>query len=490
MRLERREAATIFGSQHGDAMMNIVRLGILAALVSGVAATPLPAQPLVLTPYNALPGESSVSGISSGAFMAVQFGTAWSSVIMGVGVVAGGPFWCAEADAEDIVTGYWGPIWRATGSCMNGPASNLKVGDFVAKANAKASSGDIDPLGNLKRQKIYLFHGYNDAVVAKAATDAAAEFYRQYLDEASRGNLFYQTTIGAGHSLVVSDETPANGLNACNINDSPYIDECKYDQAGIILQHIYGVLNPPNRGQLSGSLKRFDQSVYSAPDAPDAISLGDAGYVFAPGDCASGARCRVHIALHGCKQDIDDIGRRFVESTGYNAWADTNHLIVLYPQTRSSLENPQACWDWWSYVDHTDRYVTKSGTQIRTIKAMLDALTAGAKPSDAPGGTTGETPPAVVVIDISDAAADLAWKPTAGATTYRVSRAGPDGQFALVGETASLGFADTGLAPRSIYRWHISAVVHGVEGPSSGDVTGTTRPTQVPCGAPGSCPIR
>ena len=158
-------------------MMNVARwLGTLAAVMSGVAATPLPAQPLVLMPYNASPGESSVSGISSGAFMAVQFGTAWSSVIRGVGVVAGGPFWCAEADAEDIVTGYWGPIWRATGSCMNGPASNLKVADFVAKANAKASSGDIDPLGNLKRQKIYLFHGYNDAVVAKAATDAAAEF--------------------------------------------------------------------------------------------------------------------------------------------------------------------------------------------------------------------------------------------------------------------------------------------------------------------------
>jgi hypothetical protein len=109
--------------------------------------------------------------------MAVQFGTAWSSVIKGVGAVAGGPFWCAEADAEDFVTAYWGPILRATGSCVKGPASDLNIRDFFAKANAKASSGDIDTLSNLKGQQIYLFHGYNDAVVAKAATDATAEFY-------------------------------------------------------------------------------------------------------------------------------------------------------------------------------------------------------------------------------------------------------------------------------------------------------------------------
>jgi poly(3-hydroxybutyrate) depolymerase len=41
-----------------------------------------------------------------------------------------------------------------------------------------------------------------------------------------------------------------------------------------------------------------------------------------------------HIALHGCKQDAGD--RRFVDETGYNAWADTNRLIILYPQTPSS----------------------------------------------------------------------------------------------------------------------------------------------------------
>jgi len=72
-----------------------------AALVAGPARTEER-----LAGFNADIRESSISGISSGAFMAVQFATAWSSLIKGVGVVAGGPYWCAKADADDIINGY------------------------------------------------------------------------------------------------------------------------------------------------------------------------------------------------------------------------------------------------------------------------------------------------------------------------------------------------------------------------------------------------
>src|SRR3954447_18665055 len=83
-----------------------------------IAASPLAAEPVALRGYNAAIGESSISGISSGAFMAVQFGTAWSSVIKGVGVIAGGPYWCAKADNDDFINGFTLPMMNATGSCM------------------------------------------------------------------------------------------------------------------------------------------------------------------------------------------------------------------------------------------------------------------------------------------------------------------------------------------------------------------------------------
>jgi poly(3-hydroxybutyrate) depolymerase len=463
---------------------------LIYAAISGMS--PVAAEPMALRSYNAPIGESSISGVSSGAFMAVQFGTAWSSIIKGVGVVAGGPYWCANADAYDAITWYTGPVWRATGSCMKGPASDLNVSGSIAKADAKAAAGDIDPLKNLSRQKIYVFHGYNDALVAKAATDAATDFYRHYLGDSNRGNLFYQTTLGAGHSFVVAEQSSVSGLNDCKDNKDPHIDQCGYDQAGIILQHIYGRLNQPNPGQVAGSMKSFDQSLYTKPHQPDALSLGDTGYAFVPQDCEQGGRCRVHVALHGCRQDVGDIGRRFVDHAGYNAWADTNHMIVLYPQTKPSPylpSNPQACWDWWSYIDHEDSYVTKSGSQVKAIKAMLDALTNGAAIPTDTAVQSRTAPEGLTAIDTSDTGADLVWYPVTGATTYRVSRAAVDGTFHKIGDVIGASFGDSGLTPQSNYRWHVSAIVNGVEGPASADAIATTRAASPPCNTPGTCPI-
>ena len=312
--------------------------------------------PVALPGYNADISQSSISGISSGAFMAVQFGTAWSSVIKGVGIVAGGPYWCAQADANDAFDAFSLPFLHATGLCMSGqPLSDLN--NFIAKADAKSASGDIDSVQGLSRQKIYVFHGYNDTVLARSVTDAAVAFYRHYLGETNRGNLYYQTAIGAGHSLVVAKDVQGGSINDCKVSAAPFIDGCGYDQAGIILRHIYGALNAPNRGQLSGTLMHFDQSVYTEPRDPGPLSMADTGYVFVPGDCENGAACRVHIALHGCLQDAGEVDRRFIDDTGYNAWADTNRLIVLYPQTAVSWflpYNPLACWDLWGYVDQND----------------------------------------------------------------------------------------------------------------------------------------
>ena len=180
------------------------------------------------------------------------------------------------------------PILNATGPCMKGSPPDLKL--LFDKAEAKATSAEIDPTQDLRRQKVYLFHGYNDAVVAKSVTDAAADFYRHYLSDANRGNLYYQTAVGAGHSLVILRGPQGDGLNGCKDNEGPYIDQCDYDQAGMILQHIYGALNQPNRGPLTGTIKRFDQSLYSKPEDTSPLSLGDTGYVFVPKDCGrSGA---------------------------------------------------------------------------------------------------------------------------------------------------------------------------------------------------------
>lgn len=360
-------------------------LAVAISLILASAGTVSRAEGPALRSYNAAIGDSSISGISSGAFMAVQFGLAWSSIMKGVGVVAGGPFYCAQASAADFINGYTLPIANAVGPCMTGPPPDLQP--MVAKAEAKAAAGAIDPLDNIKRQKIYLFHGYNDTVVAKTVTDAAAEFYRRHLGDDARGNLFYQQTRGAGHSFVVKEQA-GRDINACAANQSPFIDQCGYDQAGIVLQHIYGALRPGTLGPLDGTIKSFDQNRYTGRHIADALSLGDEGYVFVPSACEQGAACRVHIALHGCQQDVATIGRLFIEQTGYNAWADANRIIVLYPQAHATTvaelsaqnvlaplnTNPNGCWNWWGYGSD-NLYLTKRGVQIDAIWSMVRRVT-------------------------------------------------------------------------------------------------------------------
>jgi hypothetical protein len=83
---------------------------------------------------------------------------------------------------------------------------------------------------------------------------------------------------------------------------------------------------------------------------------------------------------------VEAIGERFVREAGYNRWADTNRLVVLYPQAIARngwggsgwrptfVFNPRGCWDWWGYTNA--QYHTKLGPQVRAVKAMVDRLAA------------------------------------------------------------------------------------------------------------------
>ena len=90
--------------------------------------------------------QTTVSGLSSGGFMAAQLHVAYSATFnKGAGIVAGGPFYCAE-----------GSIVNATGRCMASLAG-IPVSSLVSTTNTWASQGIIDPVANLQGSKVYLF---------------------------------------------------------------------------------------------------------------------------------------------------------------------------------------------------------------------------------------------------------------------------------------------------------------------------------------------
>lgn len=311
--------------------------------------------------------ELTTSGISSGGYMAVQFHVAHGRSVRGVGVLAAGPYFCAQ---NSVTTAYY--------NCMRPGRWTPLPGVEALRAHAAgfARAGLIDPLESLAGARVWLFSGTNDRTVDTAVVEATRRFYA--LVGVAPGAMAMIADRPAGHGMV----TERDGV-ACALTEPPFILDCDFDAAGELLAHLLGPLRPAAPRE-SGRIVRFDQREHAGGDAYS-ISMADSGYLYVPRACETGG-CRVHVAFHGCRQSVEAIGERFVREAGYNRWADANRLLVLYPQTIARngwggagwrwnlVFNPRGCWDWWGYTG--SQYATKRGPQIRAVRSMVDRLAA------------------------------------------------------------------------------------------------------------------
>ncbi|MDE1714211.1 PHB depolymerase family esterase (plasmid) [Chromobacterium amazonense] len=322
------------------------------------AAAPLP-------PLGADSAQNTVSGLSSGAFMAAQFSVANSASVAGAGIVAGGPFYCAGLVRMNGVERF---LITATTQCMR-PLGDAPSGALAFQAAQRfADQGLIDPVDNLKRQRLYIFTGAADNIVLSKVVAQTLAFYKSAGVPDSQ--VRYVNNVNAGHALITANP----GDLACSANAAPNLNNCGFVQSWDILRQLYGQLKTP-ASKLSGQLKDFDQSEFAQKGY---TGLSDIGHVYIPAVCAKES-CRVHVVFHGCTQeDSNSIGNRFYTTTGYNELADSNRIVVLYPQIRADSErNPQGCWDFWGYSgkDPTEpNYYAKNAPQMSAIRAMLDRL--------------------------------------------------------------------------------------------------------------------
>jgi hypothetical protein len=239
---------------------------------------------------------------------------------------------------------------------MNGGDIGLQT--LVDYARAGAESDSIDAVENLTDDSVWLFSGKNDAVIHHDLVVAASAFYLELADITA---------------VVVEDVEAPHGFPtlysgaSCTAMAEPFLNACNYDAAGALLKTLYGELTP--RGEATTKLVEIQQ-----PGAGDATMLPNA-LAYVPAACSAGEECGVHVAFHGCQQSTAFVDDVFARKAGYNEWAETNQLIVLYPQVDSSKiapMNPMGCWDWWGYTG--DDYATRAGEQIAVVKATLDAL--------------------------------------------------------------------------------------------------------------------
>jgi|GEM_PF-172775 len=336
------------------------------------AADPLPA-------LRAQLDDTSVSGLSSGAFMAVQFAVAHARIVRGAGIVAGGPYYCARGKVLTATTVCSCTSVPLLFVCQVAPGAT-RVDELAKIAAANASRGVIDPLSQLARQRVWMFSGRADSIVPQAVMNDLYAWYARFVPASA---IRYRKDVEAEHAM------PTDGYgNDCGRLGDPYLSNCGVDGAGELLQWIHGPLAPRNDGAARGRLAVFDQREFVDGRPLREHGLAESGWVYVPHACeaSSGARCRVHVAFHGCRQNAAAVGDRFARHAGYNRWADTNRFIVLYPQTQATPNNPKACWNWFDAERNDPGYATRDGVQMQAVRRMVERL-AGIAQGGAPGQT-------------------------------------------------------------------------------------------------------
>ncbi|MCZ6773741.1 MAG: hypothetical protein O7G83_17415, partial [Proteobacteria bacterium] len=297
-----------------------------------------------------------------------------SANISGIGVIAGGPYRCSEGQnvwSSMDVTG----LYVATSVCSNTNPMSFFQGppdvEFSREAtNEAAQLGHIDDPGNLGNDRVWLLSGGNDDQVPTSVMTVVAEYYETFVTAA---NIVLEQIADANHAMITEDFG-----NACDASELPHINDCDFDAAGKIFTHMYGPLSPQAAIAELTPVIAFDQAAFFDP-SDHSVSMNDVGHLYIPASCSEGALCRLHVAFHGCEQYQERIGDAFFMHAGYNRWAESNNIVVLYPQTKAwnessfpIYENPKGCWDWWSYSG--DDYYRQSGKQVRAVAAMINGL--------------------------------------------------------------------------------------------------------------------
>lgn len=315
----------------------------------------------------------TVSGLSSGGFFAHQFHIAFSSTVKGAGILAGGPYGCVEH-----ISNPWLPFWyvsldrvsAAVVACTHYYGdryyglrpSSPTAEDSIRLVREAASQSQIDDPSNLLGSRVWLFHGKDDDIVPLTVMETLRRLYvRLGVHEPNLQFDRNQNETPANHGIPVSWYTGESRfpVRSCGQYEPPFVIQCGYEAAEMLLRHLYPehfrpASDDPHRG---GTLLPFDQSEF-VDSLDESVSLHGVGFLYVPASCAA-EQCRLHVAFHGCNQNVESVYDDFIRDAGYNRGAASNNIVFLYPQTKASAANPNRCWDFWGYSG--SNYYTRNG---------------------------------------------------------------------------------------------------------------------------------
>jgi poly(3-hydroxybutyrate) depolymerase len=94
--------------------------------------------------------------------------------------------------------------------------------------------------------------------------------------------------------------------------------------------------------------------------------------VYVPTGCKT-TRCEVHLHFHACQVSAERVGDQLVTHYGLNEWAESNNIVIVYPQVHYKQNignNPYGCWDALGYTGSF--YPFKRAKQMEMVMAMAN----------------------------------------------------------------------------------------------------------------------
>jgi hypothetical protein len=284
-----------------------IALTLLAALTGGSAARGADAtfdrQPLTSIP-SLDPGQLTVSGISSGGFFAHQFHIAYSGLVSGAGVMAGGPYACAEQTPSMLAFNPLASVFVALGVCTRQGRSALgpmaywlpewpSVEQSIDATMAEHQGGQIDDPANLADDRVWLFVGANDEVVPLATLEALRDYYLALGLDAAAVRFDHDPLANHGVPIEAFTGTTDHAILECHEYGLPFLIDCDFDAAERLLRHLYpaGFSAEPGVPERD-RLVAFDQTEFFDRPTRGSAWARWASSTFRPTAPGTGRRCR------------------------------------------------------------------------------------------------------------------------------------------------------------------------------------------------------
>ncbi|CAL8074274.1 unnamed protein product [Orchesella dallaii] len=317
----------------------------------------------------------TLSGFSSGGSFAQQLYLSYSSLIHGIAVFSHTYYRCGPVTSRQE---------EYDNACTK--LGNRRVSELYDPNNALNDIQNyyaqrlIENPANLVNKPLYVYAGTRNWLFTADMSLRILQVFEPHIRNPKVIRTVVQDanlTLPTARADFPPCSGPQNSLQLGNCGLSGPLDA---------LQFLLGepAIRQPATAVRLEPLLTFDQSEFFYGASSTRYDMDSVGYLYVPRICGSNqVDCLIHFYFHGCSVGRQFTGEDHIRNSGYLEVAETNGIIMVFPQAIASAENDIGCWD--SYGFTGSLYATQRGSQVTAVRNMISRiLREDSSPTQAP----------------------------------------------------------------------------------------------------------